>query len=280
MDFLDAIVLGLVEGITEFLPISSTGHLILASELLGLRADDAARSASDGFVVAIQGGAILAVLVLYRARVASMIAGLVGRDRAGFALAAKLLLAFLPAAALGLAFEDAIAERLFAPIPVLAALALGGLAMILHDRYFGVRARGGIESLTFTSALMIGLCQATALWPGVSRALAAILGGILVGLSAPAAAEFSFLLGLITLSAATGWKVLEGARGDGPAFWSTLGIAPALLGGIIAALSAFVAVRWMVRFLAHRGLAPFGYYRLGLATIFALLLALGWVDLG
>src|SRR5215470_8718978 len=191
-----AVVLGVVEGVTEYLPVSSTGHLILANALLGLD-QPAAKPALDAYDVVIQGGAILAVVGLYWSRVRALANGVLGRDPAGLRLLVNLVVAFLPSALIGLAFEKRIDEVLFRPVPVLLALAAGGVFMIALDR---VRARGGlaarrsIAEVDWRHALLIGALQCLALWPGTSRSMTTIVGGLLIGLRPREAAEFSFLL--------------------------------------------------------------------------------------
>jgi undecaprenyl-diphosphatase len=271
-------VLGLVEGVTEYLPISSTGHLILASWFLGLDAPES-REALATFEIAIQGGAILAVLGLYRARVAAMARGLAGRDPDGRRLFAQLALAFLPAALLGPLLDDPIEEHLFSAGPVLLALFAGGVWMIWLDRRRDPHAGAALESLSTGAALAIGLFQCAAMWPGTSRSMMTIAGGVLLGLRAPAAAEFSFLLGVPTLGAACAFKLaknLAAARaGSEPALFEAFGAETVLLGFAVAALSAAVAVRWLVAFLGRHGLAPFGWYRVGLALVLGALAASG-----
>ena len=279
MTFFEAVVLGLVEGITEYLPISSTGHLILAAWLLGL--DDPARSgAVDAFVVVVQGGAILAVLGLYRARVRHIAAGIAGRDEAGLRLAVRLLVAFLPAAGLGFLLDDVLEEKLFHTVPVLLALAVGGVVMIaIGRRAPRAGAPGSLDDLTIRQALFVGLLQCFALWPGTSRSMTTIVGGTLVGLPPAAAAEFSFLLAVPTLGAACTYRLaadLAAAFRDGtPTMFAMLGAAPVITGILVATVSAALAVRWLVGFLGRRGLAPFGWYRIALAALLALLIAGG-----
>ncbi|MFG0253020.1 MAG: undecaprenyl-diphosphate phosphatase, partial [Phycisphaerales bacterium JB038] len=211
MTWWQAIILGLVEGITEYLPISSTGHLIITTALLGLD-DPSVKRAADTFTIVVQGGAIIAVLGLYRRRVLQMIRGLLGKDQAGRKLFVNLLIAFMPAAILGVLLNDLIETHLFRLTPVLLALALGGVWMIWLDRRN--KRRGDvdqwtdIEELSGLQALMIGLIQVVAMWPGTSRSMMTIVGGYIVGLKPARAAEFSFLLGLITLSAAAGYRAL------------------------------------------------------------------------
>jgi len=268
VEWWQSVVLGLVEGVTEYLPVSSTGHLILASWLLGLESPES-REALATFEIAIQGGAILAVLGLYRARVAQMIQGLLGRDAPGRRLLVNVALAFLPAALLGPLLDDPIEEHLFAAGPVLLALLAGGVWMIWLDRSRDPHAGGGVEALGYGAALWIGLFQCVAMWPGTSRSMMTIAGGVLLGLRAPAAAEFSFLLGVPTLGAACAFKLaknlLAAHQGEGQTLFEALGVGPVLLGFAVAAVSAAVAVRWLVAFLERHGLAPFGWYRVALA---------------
>ena len=283
MEWWQAALLGWVEGITEYLPISSTGHLILASSLLGLGGPEQ-QSALAAFEVAIQGGAILAVLGLYARRVAQMARGLVGRDPAGLRLLGRVALAFVPAALLGPLLDDVIEQHLFRPVPVLAALFAGGLWMIWLDRGRAPAQGNPLESLTARAALAIGLFQCAAMWPGTSRSMMTIAGGVLLGLRARDAAEFSFLLGVPTLGAACGYKLLQNllhAEQSGtPNLFETLGVGATALGFAVAAVSAAVAVRWLVGFLERRGLAPFGWYRIALSLVLGLLLWIGTVELG
>jgi undecaprenyl-diphosphatase len=282
MEWWQAALLGLVEGITEYLPISSTGHLILASSLLGLDSPEQ-RSALAAFEVVIQGGAILAVLGLYAPRVAQMVRGLFGRDPAGLRLLACVALAFLPAVLLGPLLDDAIERHLFRPVPVLAALFLGGLWMIWLDRGRDPARGAGLESLTARTALAIGLFQCVAMWPGTSRSMMAIAGGVLIGLRARDAAEFSFLLGVPTLGAACAYKLLqnliESSRSGAPNLFEALGVGATAIGSAVAAVSAALAVRWLVGFLERHGLAPFGWYRIALAAVLGALLFAGVVEL-
>ncbi len=283
-----AVLLGLVEGITEFLPVSSTGHLILTAAILGLDTPEYKRSVDD-FNVIIQGGAILAVLGLYWPRVLQMLRGLLGRDPAGFALLLNLFIAFLPAAVLGLLLNKHIKQHLFHPTPVVLALALGGMFMIYLDlRRTGRLALSpysakDITDLSPLDALKIGLLQCVAMWPGTSRSMMTISGGVLVGLKPAAAAEFSFLLGLPTLGAACLYdlaKNLHHSHRDGvPNVFEDLGYANALIGIVIAALSAALAVRWLVGFLNRHGLVAFGIYRLVLAAVLAALAASGYLTI-
>ena len=283
-----AALLGLVEGITEYLPISSTGHLIIATGLLGLGGDPTTKPAIDAFTIVIQGGAILAVLGLYRRRVGQMIRGLAGRDRVGLKLAINLGVAFIPAAVLGVLLDDWIGSRLFSTWPVLAALALGGVYMMIVDR---LRKRRGehepavdITELTIRKSLIIGLMQCVAMWPGTSRSMMTITGGVLVGLRPRQAAEFSFLLGLPTLGGACVYKLgknLKQSHDAGTAnMFDTIGWTAVVIGLAVATVSAALAVKWLVGFLNRHGLTPFGWYRLALSAVLAGLIAGGVVSIG
>jgi undecaprenyl-diphosphatase len=256
---LQAALLGLVEGLTEYLPVSSTGHLILASYWMGHASDPAVKS----FEIVIQSGAILAVLGLYRQRVAQMVRGLLGRDPAGRALVAHLVAGFLPAGVLGFLLHETIKGYLFGPYPVAFALAAGGLGMIVLDGLRHRRAHDGseLEGLTWRRALLVGLAQCLAMWPGTSRSLTTILAGLGVGLKPRAAAEFSFLLALPTLGGAT---VLDLVK-EGDVLWSSLGPTPLVIGMIVAFVSAALAVKGFVAWLGSHGLIPFGVYRIVLA---------------
>ncbi len=271
MDYFQALVLGLVEGLTEYLPVSSTGHLLLAQRLMGIGSS----TASDAFAISIQGGAILAVLGLYRARVAQMIMGLLGRDETGRHLLLNLIAAFIPAAVLGLLLEKPIKKYLFGGDewglwPVVAAWLVGGLAILAVS--FARRRRGvtpstglDLDQLTIRMALIVGFVQCIAMWPGVSRSLITIVSGVLVGLSLPAAVELSFLLGVITLTAATLYDALK----HGPEMLATYGAVPLLIGFVSAWISAVLAVKWMVGYLKSHGMAIFGWYRVALAIAVA-----------
>jgi undecaprenyl-diphosphatase len=287
----EAVVLGLVEGITEFLPVSSTGHLILTAWLLGLDAPET-KPSLDAFQIVVQGGAVLAVLLLYRERVVEIGRGLLGRSAAGLRLLGRLVLAFVPAALLGPLFDTAFHDRLFRPGPVLAALLAGGIWMIWLGRRGPEGASDaapgpGVQSLDHMPArmaLMIGLFQCAALWPGTSRSMMTIAGGVLLGLRPKDAAEFSFLLGLPTLGSASLYSLLDNlsdARATGgPTLFEALGPAEVVLGLAVATLSAAVAVRWLVGFLGRHGLGAFGWYRIALAVVLGGLVAAGRLRVG
>ncbi|MDX1681760.1 MAG: undecaprenyl-diphosphate phosphatase, partial [Phycisphaeraceae bacterium] len=264
MSWWQAILLGLVEGVTEYLPVSSTGHLLLAAWLMGFEGnpDDFA------FTIVIQFGAILAVVGLYRRRIGQMARGVIGDDDAGRRLAACLAVAVLPAAGLGPLAESWIQSHLAGPWPVTAALFAGGWVMLVVARSQRERPQGkgrSIEQMDLTSALLIGFGQCLAMWPGTSRSMVTIVTALLLGFSPIAAAEFSFLLGLLTLTGASGWAAYH----QGAGMLESFGLVPILLGMAVSAVSAAVAIRWLVSFLNRRGVGPFGWYRIVIATLLA-----------
>jgi undecaprenyl-diphosphatase len=283
LELWQAVVLGLVEGITEYLPVSSTGHLIVASSLMGMR-DAAAKAAVDDYEVIIQGGAILAVVGLYWPRFVQMLRGLAGKDPAGLKLLTHLFIAFLPAAVIGLALHSKIEEHLFRPVPVAAAFIVGGIAMIALDRWKKTQPEGkGIEDMTARDALVVGLMQCLGMWPGTSRSMVTIVGGYFGGLRVKAAAEFSFLLGTPTLLAATGLALFKNLwhahKTHGPNLFTTLGVPAAVIGIVVAAVSAAVAIKWLIGFLTRHGLTPFGVYRIIFGAALLLLVTRGLVDI-
>jgi undecaprenyl-diphosphatase len=266
----DALILGVVEGVTEYLPISSTGHLMVANRILDVGQTDDTKDAADSYVVIIQSGAILAVLVLYRKRVAVLFAGLAGRDPVGRNLLQAIIVSMVPAVIIALGLEHAIKDRLFHPWPVVAAWIVGGVAILAWTRTRGDRVGGlPLESITMRIALIVGLAQCLALWPGTSRSLVTIVAALLAGLSLPAAVEYSFLLGLATLGAATGYEVLK----NGSTVIDTFGWTPVVLGVAVAFVAALAAVRWMVNYLQRHSFSVFGWYRIAAGLVAAVLLA-------
>jgi len=256
-----ALVLGTIEGITEFLPVSSTGHLIVASAALGLHGE-----AVNTFEVVIQAGAVAAVAGLYRAEVWHLCRALWTADGVGRRLWRNLLISVAPAVICGAVWHDGIKTRLFGLWPVVLALAIGGVLMIGVDWWVGARnSRNGrtVDSLTPQEALVIGLVQCLALWPGTSRAMVTIVAGLLLGLPATMAAEYSFLLALPTLGAATLFDLAHG----GGALRQEVGVVSVACGFLAAMVVAAVTIRGFVGYLTKRGLAPFGWYRIGLAAV-------------
>ena len=276
-----AAVLGIVEGVTEYLPISSTGHLLLASRLLGLPDErgSAGLDAVNTYAIAIQFGAILAVAGLFRNRFRDMVLGLFGRSDDGRHLLVTLIIAFLPAAILGAAFNHKIEDTLFGPWPVVIAWIAGGVLILVLERTGRIptgdqRAHRGedlVAAITHRQALIIGVAQCAALWPGTSRSLATIIGALLVGVAMPAAVEFSFLLGFATLSAATGFKLLT----DGGTLVEQFGIINPLIGAAFALISAVLAIRWLITYLERHDLSIFAWYRFAVAAVAIGLLTTG-----
>ena len=275
MNWLQAFILGIVEGLTEYLPVSSTGHLIVVQRFMGIGLEGKDKAAADCFAICIQAGAIMAVLGLYWPRVKQMILGVLGKDAAGLRLTIALVAGFLPAAVIGLAANDWIEARLFGLKPVVAAWLIGGVAILFVDRWM---KRGGgskgveLAEITVKMAVIIGFAQCVAMWPGTSRSLMTILGGLLIGLRLSAAVEFSFLLGVVTLGAATAKKAVWKIEGIGEKYdtwgggallmWDEYGLIPLLVGIIAATVSAAMAVKWMVGYLNRKGLGVFGWYRI------------------
>ena len=259
-DLLVAAILGLVEGLTEFLPVSSTGHLIVAGSLLDFTGERAKL-----FEIVIQAGAIVAVCWEYRARLFAVARGL-PRERAAQRFVLNLLIAFLPAALLGLAFAGAIKARLFAPVPVAAAFIAGALVILWAERRQrarpdSVRIRS-VDELSWTDALKVGCAQAFALIPGTSRSGATIIGGMLFGLSRQAATEFSFFLAIPTLFAATGYDLVKNRH-----LLSTGDLSMIAVGFAVAFVSAFFTIRALLRYVAHHDFVPFAWYRIAFGLV-------------
>ena len=280
MDWWKALILGIVEGLTEYLPVSSTGHLLLTQRALGIPQSQSA----DAFAICIQVGAIVAVFGLYFSRVRQMVLGLMGRDAQGLQMVTNVIAAFLPAAFIGLLLEKPIKKYLFGGEawglwPIVAAWFFGGVAILAvswwqSSRQTKTHQSGlGLESLTWRMAIVVGLIQCIAMWPGVSRSLVTIVGGVIVGLSLPAAVEFSFLLGLLTLTAAT---VYDGLK-YGEEMVQSFGALALFFGFLGAWISAVLAVKWMVAYLKRNGMQIFGYYRIALAIVVTVLIVGGWL---
>ncbi len=250
-----AFILGLVEGATEFLPISSTGHLIIAGDLLNF---------NDGkgnvFEIVIQLGAILAVCFEFRKRLVNTVVHMTNDASAqGFTI--NLIIAFIPAALLGLMFHDFIKQYLFSPITVAIALIIGGFAILLIEKYTSHSATDQIETITKTQALKIGLAQSLALVPGVSRAGATILGGMVFGLTRQTATEFSFFLAIPIMFAATAYDLIKS--------WNMLSVADLPLfavGFITAFLSALLVIKVLIKYVANHDFTAFAWYRIIFGT--------------
>jgi undecaprenyl-diphosphatase len=255
-----ALMLGIVEGLTEFLPVSSTGHLIVAGSLAGYTGDQA-----KTFEIVIQAGAILAVCWEFRAKLVAVLRGLF-TDDAAQRFAANLFVAFLPAAILGLAFGKMIKVHLFAPIPVACAFVVGAFVIVWVERWHrrrpGTARITSIDDMRWTDALKVGCAQALALVPGTSRSGATIIGGMLFGMSRVAATEFSFFLAIPTLFAATGYSLWKDAS-----LLSAQSLPAFGVGFAASFVSAFACVRWLIRYVAHHDFIPFAWYRIAFGGV-------------
>jgi undecaprenyl-diphosphatase len=276
---LKAAVMGVVEGLTEFLPISSTGHLILTGSLLGLTGETV-----KVFAIAIQTGAMLAVVWEYRARLAATVRGM-GSEVVAQRFARNLLIAFAPAVVLGLALGSAIKAHLFHPVPVAAAFVVGGLIILWVERRhrgaYGERDLQGqrrarvetVDEMSALDALKVGLVQCAALIPGTSRSGATIIGAMLFGFSRKAATEFSFFLGIPTLMGAGAYSLLKQrdalAWADAPMF---------AVGLVFAFLSALLCIRWLIRFVSTHDFTGFAWYRIAFGGLVLLSAWGGWVE--
>lgn len=290
-DAKNAAILGVVEGLTEYLPVSSTGHLILANSALGLDSEaplsargnaeqivrDSAgavfsvKAAADAYAIIIQFGAIIAVLFAYWKRCTGTLVGVFRGDSASWRLFRNLLVAFVPAAGLGFLFSDTIEMFLFNPVTVAVALIIGGVLMLTVDRRQKKLSAAqsdaaeaiDLQDLSVKQSLTIGVMQCIALWPGMSRSMATIVGGYVAGLSPRRATEFSFLLGLVTLSAASIYKTLKCYE----PMLESFGIGVSAVGLVVAFFAAFASVKWMVDWISKHGLSAFAWYRFALAIV-------------
>ncbi|MBL8448255.1 MAG: undecaprenyl-diphosphate phosphatase [Zoogloeaceae bacterium] len=264
---LKAMILGIVEGLTEFLPISSTGHLILAGDLLDFN-DDRGKL----FEIVIQSGAILAVCWEYRERIGRTFSGL-GRDRLANRLVLNLAIAFLPLAILGLAFGKAIKSHLFAPVPVAIAFIVGAFVILWAERREHRIRIESVDEIRPLDAIKLGFAQAVALIPGTSRSGATIIGGLLFGLSRKAATEFSFFLAIPTLGLATIYQLYKER-----ALLSVNDIGMWVVGFVAAFVSAFFCVRWLLRYISSHDFTVFAWYRIVFGIVVLLTWQLGLVD--
>ena len=252
-----AILLGLVEGITEFIPVSSTGHLIVAGHLLGFTGEKA-----ETFEIFIQLGAILAVVLLQRRRFRDLLAPSHGQGFAGARGCALLGLTTLPALVAGYLFHGAIKERLFGPTTVALALLLGGLGILLAESFRPAPTTGSLDGLTRRQALLIGLFQCLALWPGMSRSAATIVGGLLGGLERRTAAVYSFFAAVPIMAAATGYDLLKSRH-----LLERSDIVPFAAGFVVAFLAAWTTVRLFVALLGRYTLRPYAWYRIAVSPL-------------
>jgi undecaprenyl-diphosphatase len=252
---LKAVVLGIVEGLTEFLPVSSTGHLIISGDLLDFTGERAAT-----FEVFIQLGAILAVVWMYRVKVMSVLTGLDQPQAQRFVL--NLIVAFIPAAIMGFLLHGYIKAYLFNPVTVSWALVVGGFAMLIIERYAPSPRVTDVDDMRTSDALKVGLAQVLALFPGVSRAGATIMGGLATGLSRTAATEFSFFLAIPTMFAATLYDLYKSAEflhvSDAPVF---------AVGFVTSFISALIVIHLFLHYVAHHKFAVFAWYRIGFGVL-------------
>lgn len=255
MEIIEAVILAIIEGLTEFLPVSSTGHMILGSSAMGIQHNEFVKM----FTVAIQFGAILSVLVLYYKRFLK-----------SFDFYLKLFIAFIPAAIFGLLLNDYIDALLESSLTVAISLLLGGIVLVFVDRWFPAE---GKEEVDNKDAISIGLFQVIAMIPGVSRSAATIIGGLTRKMSRKAAAEFSFFLAVPTMLAATGYKMLKYHLDFG---FKAEDIQPLLIGNLIAFVVAMIAIKGFIGFLTRYGFKAFGYYRIVLGAAILILLAMGY----
>lgn len=262
MDLLNAVILGIVEGVTEFLPVSSTGHLIIAGHLLGFVGDKAST-----FEVFIQLGAILAVVVLYKERFFHLFDFSRTRGFAGFNGMVLLGLTTVPALIFGFLAHGFIKEHLFNTTTVAIGLGIGGVAILLAERFLPKADKHGLDSLRPKDALLIGLFQCLSLWPGVSRAGATILGGMIIGTERKTAAEYSFLAAVPVMFAATGYDLLKSRS-----FLEAADIPFFALGFVVSFIAAWLAVKTFIQLLSRYTLSPFGWYRIGAAILLLLIL--------
>ena len=259
---LKALILGIVEGLTEFLPVSSTGHLILAGDLLDFN-DERGKL----FEIVIQCGAILAVCWEYRAKLMSVVTGLAS-DRAAQRFALNIVIAFMPLAVLGLAFGKAIKAHLFQPVPVALAFIVGGFIILWAERREHEITVQTVDDMGWKDALKLGLAQALALIPGTSRSGATIIGGLFFGLSRKASTEFSFFLAIPTLFAASAYQLYKERAllsADDLGMWA--------VGFAAAFVSAFLCVRWLLRYIASHDFTIFAWYRIAFGLV---VLATAW----
>ncbi len=258
MTILEAVVLAIIEGVTEFLPVSSTGHMIIGSSLMGIAEDDFTKT----FTIAIQFGAILSVLALYWKRFFQSV---------NFYF--KLFVGFIPAAVIGFLLNDYIDALLENVIVVAVTLLLGGIVLIYVDKWFAKTEESGTSEVTYPTAFKIGLFQCIAMIPGVSRSAATIIGGLTQKMNRKAAAEFSFFLAIPTMLAATGYKLLKFYK-DGGGFHGEE-ITVLLVGNVVAFIVAAIAIKGFISFLTKHGFKYFGYYRIVVGIIILALYFMG-----
>ncbi len=272
--FFKAALMGIVEGLTEFLPISSTGHLILANAMMGFSQAIGSEKAKV-FEIAIQTGAIFAVILVYLQRLKDTVTGL-GSDPKAQRFALNVVIGFLPAVVMGLLVGKAIKEHLFTPTVVATTFIIGGVIILIAERIAARQPKARIETiddLGFIDAIKVGLIQCLAMVPGTSRSGATIIGGMLMGLSRKAATDYSFFLGIPTLVGAGVYSLYKERAilscDDLPLFATGL---------VFAFLSAWVCVRWLIRYVSSHTFVPFAWYRIGFGILILVTAQMGWVS--
>lgn len=271
-DYLLTIIMGLVEGITEFLPISSTGHLVLARDLLNFDRVGG-REFADSFLIVIQLGAILAVVAAYPSRFLGLLNFRENKGFSGFRGIGLLMITTIPAGLLALAAHKFIKTHLLRDGPVILALTVGAIWILAVEWYRPRAETEGVDALTWKEALGIGLFQCLALWPGMSRSASTILGGMILGVERKTATYYSFFAAVPIMIAATGFEFYNSMSGMTPNLYGVLA-----LGFVVSFFSAWAAVRLFVQFLTRHTLVPFGWYRLAIAGILAVLVFMGLVS--
>lgn len=277
MSIIEAIIIAIVEGLTEFLPVSSTGHMIIAQSLLGVESNEFVKA----FTVIIQFGAILSVIVLYWKRFfrfkevpESENTGFLKYVLYKYEFYWKLLMGFIPAAILGFIFNDMIDELLESVLVVSIMLVLGGILMLFVDKWFN-RPEEGEQEITYKNAFIIGCYQCIAMIPGVSRSMATIVGGMSRGLSRKNAAEFSFFLAVPTMAAATGYKLLKLIMSDTGFELLKDNMGVLVIGNVVAFIVALLAIKFFIGFVTKYGFKLFGWYRIIVGGILLALLLSG-----
>lgn len=246
------VVLGIVEGLTEFLPVSSTGHLILAGELLGFSSE-----AAGTFEIVIQLGAILAVLVAYHRRFTDVLSGLGRREAGAIAFTSNVVLGFLPAMVVGFFVYDYVKAMLDAPVLVAVSLVVGGIAILVVERSVKRPRVETVEGMGWKTALGVGIVQCLSMVPGVSRSGATIMGALSLGVERKTAAEYSFFLAVPTMLAASGYDLYKTGSALDSRAWLTIGV-----GFVVSFVVALVVIRWFVDVVSRHGFAPFSWYRI------------------
>jgi undecaprenyl-diphosphatase len=251
------VLLGIVEGLTEFIPVSSTGHLVLAGSLLGFESE-----AAGTFEIVIQLGAILAVLVAYYKRFTDVLVGLGRREAGPIAFTRNIVLGVVPAMAVGFFIYDQVKMMLDSPVLVAIALIVGGITILVLERLVKTPRVTSVEHMGWRTALGVGVVQCLSMVPGVSRSGATIMGALSLGVERKTAAEYSFFLAVPTMLAASGYDLYRTSGGLGSSAWLAIG-----LGFIVSFIVALVVIRWFVGVVSHHGFAPFAWYRIVVGSL-------------